>query len=179
MGAQQDLEKQMDEYLVKKAPFQIPENGRKGLVKYLPVIALVFGIISILAALSLWNTARQADDLIDGLNRLGLSTGYDYGMLYYVALGTLIFQGVLLLMAYKPLNERSKRGWDLLLFGVVVSFIFGIFYLFTDVGSFGNFLGSILGTIIGLYILAQISSHYKASKPSDSKATVAKSEKKK
>ena len=51
---QKQLEDKMEEYLVKKAPIQIPENGKKALVQWMPWIALVFGVLSLLSALGLW-----------------------------------------------------------------------------------------------------------------------------
>lgn len=114
--------------------------------------------------MGLWNSARKVDDVVNSLNSLGIKTGYDYGMLYYLAVIVLVVQGVILLMAYKPLKEVSKKGWDLMLLSVLVSFAFSLLYLFTDVGTFGNFLLSLIGTTIGLYILAQVRSHYKGVK---------------
>lgn len=166
MGAQQDLEKQMDTMLVKKAPFQIPENGKKAIVQYLPIISLIFGILSLLAAVTLWNTAHRLDDAVNTINAISRAYGgntISYGLFYYLALSAIVIQGVLMLMAYKPLSQKLKRGWDLLLISSVISFIYGVLYLLTDSGSFGNFIGTIIGTIIGLYILAQIRSHYKTS----------------
>ncbi len=170
MGAQQDLEKQMDELLVKKAPFQIPENGKKAIVKYSPIIAIVFGVLSLLGALSLWNAARRYDDVIDGLNRFGINTElYDYNALYYISLAAVVVQGVILLAAYKPLSQQLKKGWDLLLLGTVVSFGFGVLYMFTGPGGVGNLITSLIGVLISLYILAQIRSHYKTTAPKTEK----------
>lgn len=167
MGAQHDLEKQMDDLLVKKAPFQIPEDGRKTIVKYLPIIALVFGILSLLAALRLYNATRKVAEYADEINELSRAFGngnvVEYTFLYYIALLVLVLQGLILLVAFKPLKSNQKKGWDLLLLGVVTSFAFGLMYLFTDFGNLANFIGTIIGTVIGLYILAQIRSHYKGS----------------
>lgn len=170
MGALQPLEDKMEELLVKKAPFQIPENGRKALVKYLPIIALVVGILSLLAALSLWRAARSVDDFVNVVNQysqsLGLNT-INYGLVYYLALVALIVQAVLLLMAYKPLKDKQKRGWDLLLFGEVASFAYGITYLFSDSGRIGDFILNVIGVVIGLYLLAQIRSYYVGKKSTE------------
>jgi hypothetical protein len=166
MGVQADLEKQMESIFVKNAPFQIPENGRKAIAKYLPVISLVFGVLSLLAALSLWNAARKVDDLVETANQFarvyGIDNGLvDYGTLYYIALIALVVQGVLMLVAYKPLSQKLKKGWDLVLLGVLLSLVFGVLYLFTDSGFISNLIGSLVGAIIGLYVLAQIRGQYK------------------
>lgn len=160
------LEKTMDEYFVKKAPFQIPDNGRKAIVEWAPWISLVFGIIAILAAIGLWNTGHRADVVIDYVNTLsqtyGGETVNNLGATYYLALGALIFQGALMVVAFPGLRAKSKsKGWSILLFGTVANFIYGLFVAFTNYGALSNLVGSVIGVVIGLYILAQIKSYYK------------------
>lgn len=166
------LEKSMDEYLVKKAPFQIPESGRKLLVEWFPWLSLIFGLFALFAAKGLWDLANSgAVELGNALNEysrsLGIDTGVntiDYGTLFYVAMFALVLQGVLMIGAFPGLRARSKsRGWNLVLFSVVANFLYGIFYIFTDSGTLGNLLGSVIGVVISLYLLAQIKSHYKDS----------------
>ncbi len=65
---QKKIEDTMDEYLVKKAPFQIPKNGQKAIVEWLPWISLVIGIFSLLAALSLWRSAHRVNEYINATN---------------------------------------------------------------------------------------------------------------
>ena len=166
MGTQQNLENKMDEMLVKKAPFQIPENGRKAIVQYLPWIALVLGVLSLLGALGMWQTAHRVGDFADTLNQINRTYGgrtIDYGLVYYLAMTSLVVQGVLMLMAFKPLQNKLKKGWDLLLVSSLIGLVYSVLYLVSDSGGVGNFIVSIIGTIIGLYILAQIRSHYKGS----------------
>jgi hypothetical protein len=163
---QEQLETKMEEYLVKKSPVQIPENGRKALVQWMPWIALVFGVLSLLSALGLWNLAHRANDLInlsDQISRAyggpGVST--NYGFVFYAAFVVLLVSGLLMVLSFMPLKNRQKRGWDLALLGVVVNFVYGIVYLFSGVGSVaGRFVSTILSTLIGLYLLAQIRSYY-------------------
>lgn len=168
MQAQKQLEATMDKYLVKDAPIQIPENGRKALVQYAPFLAIIGGILTLLGALSLWRLAHDAKDVVDGLNEIartyGIDTGVNtvnYGVLFYVSFAILVAQGLLLLFAFKGLQAKSKkRGWDLLLLSIVANFVYGLVYAFTDTGSLINIVSSVIGTVIGLYILAQIKSYY-------------------
>lgn len=167
MGALQPLENQMEEFLVKKAPFQIPKNGREALVKFLPWIAGIFGVISLLSAWGLWGLAHRANDLMnwaDDVSRTygGPGVGHtSYGFVFYSAMIVLIVSGVLMLMSVKPLNNRQKSGWDLALWGQVVGFLYGVVYLFSGVGNVaGRFIGTIISTLIGLYLLAQIREYY-------------------
>ena len=179
---QKQLEDKMEEYLVKKAPIQIPENGKKALVQWMPWIALVFGILSLLSALGLWNLAHRANELVNWADQVSKSYGgpgvghTDYGLIFYSAFVVLVVSGVLMLVSFSPLRNRQKKGWDLALLGVVVNFLYGVVYLFSGVnGMAGRFIGTILSTLIGLYLLAQIRSHYSTKAV---KATEAKKEEK-
>lgn len=107
MSYQKKLEDTMDEYLVKKAPFQIPKNGQKAIVEWLPWISLVIGILSLLAALSLWRSAHHVNELINTTNDFLRAYGGDtvatapkLGVFFYVALGVIVVQGALALYAF-------------------------------------------------------------------------------
>lgn len=174
---QKQLESAMDKYLVKDAPFQIPEGGRQWLVKYVPYLALIGGILSLLGSLSLWRLAHDAAEITNNLNDIARSYGVDtsasrvdYGVLFYVSFAVLIAQGILMLVAYPGLKDRSKkRGWDLLLLSTVASFVYGVIYAFTDTGSFFGIFTSALGALIGLYLLAQVRSFYNGTKVTSTK----------
>lgn len=182
MQAQKQLEATMDKYLVKEAPIQIPENGRKALVQYLPFIAIIGGILTLLSALSLWRLAHDAKEVVNGLNEIARTYGVDtgvnsinYGILFYASFAILVAQGLLLLSAFKGLQAKSKkRGWDLLLLSVVANLVYGLLYAFTDTGSIVNLFFSILGAVIGLYILAQIKGYYIKAKATAPKKTASK-----
>lgn len=74
-------------------------------------------------------------------------------------------QGALALYAFPGLRARSKAtGWSILLLSSILNFFYGIFVAFTDYGSFGDIIGATLGTLVALYILAQIRGHYGAAK---------------
>lgn len=182
MQAQKQLETAMDKYLVKEAPIQIPENGRKALVQYAPFLALIGGVLTLLGALSLWRLAHDAQQVVNGLNEIARSYGVDtginsvnYGVLFYASFAILVAQGLLLLFAFKGLQAKNKkRGWDLLLLGVVANLLYSLIYAFTDTGSLVNILSGIIGTVIGLYILAQIKSYYTTSKTTAKKKAPSK-----
>lgn len=182
MSNQKKLEEQMNEYLVKKAPFQIPEGGRKAIVEWLPWISLVVGVLSLLAALSLWRSAHTVNQYIDATNDFLRAYGGDtvhtapeLGLFFYVALIVITIQGALALYAFPGLKARKKStGWNILLLSSILNFFYGVFVAFTNYGSFGNIVGSVIGTLIGLYILAQISSYYNGGKAKESAPAKAK-----
>lgn len=168
MSSQKQLEAKMDELLVKNAPFQIPESGRKAIVDIAPVLAIIGAILSFLAAIGLWNLAHRASEITNSVNDLarayGVDTGYnslDYGVLFYVSFVVLAVQGLLMAIAASGLKARSKRrGWDLLLLSTLLNVVYGVLYAFTDTGSLMNLVSGLVGAVIGLYILAQIRSYY-------------------
>jgi hypothetical protein len=177
VAVQREFEAKMDEFLVKKAPVQIPENGRKTLVQYAPIVSLIGGVLALLAALGLWRVAHSVQDLANGVNELarsyGVDTGYssvNYGVMFYVAMFILVAQGVLMLYAFSGLQARSKkRGWDILLLSVVANLVYSVVYVFTDSGSIMSLLLSLLGAVLSLYILAQVKGHYGVAKTVEAK----------
>lgn len=160
------IEKQL-EGVFKNAP-KIPENGRKWFVSAFPWLALIFGVLQLWAAYTLWDAGRRTNDLVQGLNEfgraLGVDTGVnDLGFWYWLSLAFLVVSAVLLLAAYPGLKAQKKQGWDLLFVGVLVSFVFGILMIFVDNyygGGFGRFIGTLIGTAIGLWILYQVRDYY-------------------
>lgn len=173
------IEKLMDEYLVKKAPFQIPSNGRKGLVEWLPWIALVVGVLQLIGAWQLWRAGRYYEEAVGYLTEFSRAYGvdtpsYSVGPTFYLAVAAFTVSAVLMLVAFPGLKDKSKKkGWDILLISVIFSLAYGVFAAFTSSrfgGGFGDLLGSLIGALIGLYLLAQIKDLYKGAKATKSEA---------
>ncbi len=166
MEAQRKLEAAMDDYLVKQAPIQVPAGGREAIVKYLPILALIGGILSFFAAFNLWQLGHTANDLINTANELARSVGVEttatqLGISYYFAVAVMILQGALMFLAYPGLKANSKkRGWDILLYSNLIGFAYSVLVAFTNYGGFSNIIGGLVGLVIGLYLLAQIKSYY-------------------
>jgi hypothetical protein len=164
--SQAKIENKMEEYLVKKAPFQLPENGKKTLVNWLPYLALIFGILSVLTAAALWNTGHNANEAVRTVNEIGAAYGIEsraseLGLFYYVSIIAILIEATLLIAAYPGLKNRSKsKGWNLLLYSVGVSLVYGLFVAMSAYGGLVDFLGSIAGALISLYILAQLRGYY-------------------
>ncbi len=168
---QKQLENVMDEYLVKKAPFQLPEGARKWLVAWAPWLSLIGGIIGLLGSLSLWRAAHTVNTYMDATNEWLRAYGAEpvktrhLGILFYIALIVLLIQSLLALYAIAGLKAKSKaKGWNIVLLSVLLSFVYGVFSALTDYGSLGNFVFSVIGLVIGLYILAQVKTYYNGSK---------------
>lgn len=165
------IEKKLDELLVKKAPFQLPENAKKALVQWMPWINLVFGVLQLWAALAFWNLAHLANDLTNYANSLYEVTGVEtrvqsLNVFFWVSMFVLLADGVLILAAFPGLRARSKaKGWNLLFYALILNTLYGVFRLFSEVGGgFAAFFWAAVWTVAGAYFLFQVRSHYKNTK---------------
>ena len=134
-----ELVKSLDK-LFKKAP-HLPANARDVLVTIAPWLALIFGILGIIAGVS-----------AIGLSPMALFGGVDAGMFVLISGVLTIVSSVLMLMAYPKLAKRHYSGWMLLFWSELVSVIPAVFALS---------VGSVLGILIGFYLLFEIKGHYK------------------
>ena len=128
----------------KNAP-NLPANIREVLVKIVPWLALIFGILGVLAGLGAL-----------GLSPVGMLGGVENGAVLLLSGVFTIVSSVLMLMAYPKVNKRLYAGWKLLFWAEVVSFV-GSLLTFT----LGSIVSALIGVVIGLYLLFQIKSYYK------------------
>lgn len=166
MSALKSLETNLDDIFVKNAP-PLPSNAKKIIVEYLPYINLVLGVLSLLAAWSLYNAAHTVNTLIDYANTLGASYGAKASVSHltftvWLAVAVLAVEAVLYIAAFSGTKARRKSGWDLLFYALLVNIAYGIVAAFTDYGGVGRLLGSLLGSAIGFYFLFQIRGSYRA-----------------
>jgi len=149
----------------------LPEKIRKTLVGIWPVLAIVFGILQLLAVLSLWNVGHRANELVDYANQLSIAAGNgvitpQLGFFYYFGLAVLAVSAVILLLAAMPLKEHKKQGWDLLFLGAELNLVYGLVLLFDSYyGGFGNLVSTLIGSAIGFYLLFQVRDYYTGAKP--------------
>lgn len=143
----------------------LPKGFKDALVQYWPYIALVLGILQLLAAISLFGLVATANTFI---SYAGYVTGNAYTgfslIAAYAGIVLLLVNAVIFLMAYSPLTKKLKRGWDLLFLSIIINLVYGITQVFIGSRGVSSMLGSLLGTAIGLYLLFQIRSLYTAKK---------------
>jgi amino acid transporter len=158
------LETKLDEVLDKKAPFKLPESSRKSLAGALWWLSLIGGLLQLYAAWNLWDNWHFVDKVADTFNTYaeayGIDTGYDLGFGFYLALITLAVSGALLLLAAPGLKAMKKSGWNLVFYSLLVNLVYGVVALFTDYGDLGSFIGALIGSVIGGYLLFQVRSHF-------------------
>jgi hypothetical protein len=132
-----------------KAP-ALPKNATDALVSIAPWLALVFGVLAILA----------------GVGGLGLFTAFSPLAYMYAGVGYTTFllvasvvgiaQGALMVLAFMPLKKRAIRGWNLLVWSEGLAIVSSVVSL-----RVGDVVWAIVGAAIALYILFQIEPYYK------------------
>jgi len=133
----------IDFYLVKKAPFQLPEPAKEAIVQYGPWITIVLLVLTLPLLLALLGIGAIFSPFG------GVSAAAGFGI---VALGTIIEVG-LTIAALPGLFARKMNGWTFLFYARVVSFVTSILAL--------NIVGAIVFGLISFYILFQIRPLYK------------------
>jgi hypothetical protein len=132
----------LDFYLVKKAPFQIPEGGKEAIVKYGPWVLVVLLVLSIPAVL-----------LLLGIGTVLLPFG---GLPYAGGFGlaaVLLLVSLGLEVASLPgLFARKMSGWKLLFYARALAVLAGL-------ASWAA-LSAIIGGLISFYILFQVREKY-------------------
>ena len=142
-GGVQGLIAMLDEYLVKKAPFQIPDAGKEFIVRFGPWISLVLLVL----LLPLLLVAFGIGTVFMPFGGVGYATGF--GLAAILA----IVQIVLLAIALPALFARKMSGWMLLFYEQLVSFVGSVVS--------GSIVGGLIGLVIGLYILFQVREKYR------------------
>jgi hypothetical protein len=146
--------------LFKSLP-SLPENVKNALVKFWPWMALIFGVLQLFAVVGLWNLGHTVNTLVDIYAAAGIAKPNNLGLFYYLGLGSLVIDAVLLLLAVAPLNAHKKSGWDLLFLGALLNLVYGVVIVFDSYyGGFGNLLGSLFGSAIAFYFLFQVRDYY-------------------
>src|SRR5580765_7865588 len=141
--APKDLIGFLDFYLVKKAPFQIPEGGREFIVKFGPWLIVVLLVISLPFILFL----------------LGVGTallpfgGMDYATGWGIGTILLLAQIGLRVAALPGLFARKMSGWKLLFYSSLVGFLSSLLSVF-------GIIPGLIGLLISLSILFQVRTKY-------------------
>jgi hypothetical protein len=166
MSALQPLETALDDIFVKKAP-PLPPSGKKALVKYLPWINLILGVLALIVAYTLWHWAHVVNGLVNYANSLSAAYGGQpiatnrMGVGIWLGLILITVEAVLYIAAFSATRGRKKSGWDLLFYALLLNIVYGVVILFTNYGSgIGSFFMDLISSAVGLYLLFQIRASY-------------------
>ncbi len=159
------LEKKLDELLVKKAPFQIPENGRKMIAEWLPWIT---GALVVFYAWTVWafyQLFRFADSFVRYANEIsraygGTQVSEGIGMFGWLWIGVSVAQIALMGLAIPGLMKKQRAGWNFLFYSELLAVAVTILSLARGRDVFSGFLSGAVGVVLGMYVLFQIRSQY-------------------
>lgn len=132
----------LDEYMVKKAPFQLPDSVKELLVKFGPWISLVL-LVMLLPFLLV---ALGIGTILMPFGGVGYATGFGLAAIFALV------QIALLVMALPGLFARKKSAWMLMFYEQLVSLVGALVT--------GSIIGGIIGAIIGFYFLFQLREKY-------------------
>ncbi|CAN5123574.1 hypothetical protein BH09PAT1_BH09PAT1_1720 [soil metagenome] len=140
LKSKNDLIPMMESWF-KKAP-ALPANAKDTIVKIMPWIALIFGILGVLA----------------GLGAVGVSPVVVFGgvrnsMVVLLSGVLTIVASVMMLMAYPKMKALKMSGWNLLFWSTLISFVASLII--------GSIVSAIIWGLVEFYILFQIKSYYK------------------
>ena len=141
--APNDLIGFLDLYLVKKAPFQIPDGAREWIVKFSPWIAVILLILT----LPLLLVALGIGTLLVPFGGPGYATGF--GLVTIV----LLVEIGLTVAALPGLFARKMSGWTLLFYSQLVGIVVSLLS--------GSIVSGLVFGLIALYVLFQIRPLYR------------------
>jgi len=133
-----DLVGFLDLYLVKQAPFQIPDGGREWIVKFGPWITVVLLILTLPILLF----ALGLGAIFIPFGGIGYASGFGVLTLF------VIVEVGLMIAALPGLFARKMAGWQLLFYSQLVNIAYNILS--------GHVVSALLGGLIALYILFQV-----------------------
>lgn len=133
--------------------------AKKSIISIWPWVALVFGILQLLAALSLWRAGHNLSKALDTFNSIygNSASGITHlNGFYWISLIVLVIDGLILVSAFPKLRVRAKSGWNLLFYGALLDLVYGILSAFNNYGGASTLVLQFLVTAVILYFLFQI-----------------------
>lgn len=137
--------KQMESWFSKLPP--LPKGATDVIVKIAPWLALIFGILGVLASIAATGIMTALSPFMVLGGGLGVATGGIVGAVLALV------SSVLMLVAFPGLRDRKMAGWRYSFWSEAVSVISSVIAL--------NLVGAVIGGAIGFYILFQIKGYYK------------------
>lgn len=169
-----------------KALPSLPNDTKKGLASIWPWLALIAGVLQLLATWSLYTFARDVNRWVDVANEWSVAFGggrvanSGFTVWVWIAIVVLAVDAIILLVAFPKLQKKQKSGWDLLFLAALINVVYGVVSLFIDGrGGAGSLLFSLIGSAIGFYLLFQVREYFggnklaneSSAKPTDSTKT--------
>ena len=140
------LEETLETYMVKKAPFSIPENSKELIVKYAPYLKIL-GIVGSVSEILFGALVSPSTAFLGP--RYALSYSFNYVLLMVTLAVVLVLEA----MAVPGLFKRQEKAWRFLFYASLVNVV----YKFLG----GDWVRIIIGTLISWYVLFQVKEYYR------------------
>jgi hypothetical protein len=151
------LEHKLNELLVTKAPFQLPDSARKWIVEYAWIFALVGLVLGLMAFFP----------LLAGLGLVS-SFGVVFGSGRLIALAwlSLLAMGaylVVLGIATPKLKNKEAGGWDLIYLATLAYFVYDVVYALSYISAAAimGLIWNLIWLVVALYFIFQVRSQFK------------------
>ncbi|HRH93223.1 MAG TPA: hypothetical protein PKV72_01680 [Candidatus Peribacteria bacterium] len=136
--------------LFQKAP-HLPQNARQTVVDVAPWLALIGGVLGLAAVFSA--SAFTSMLFTFSFFRYGI-----FPLLYVVSMLCVFAAALLELMAYQPLTQRRKAGWNFMFYALLINVVSFVLSIFAGYGNGGH----IIGLLVGFWLLFEVRDAYKA-----------------
>ena len=139
-----------------KAPV-LPKGGKDFIVKASPWLALLGAVFALFAAYGLY----QAMSFVSTITNSPFYQAYapkaaSFPITVWLSIAVLVVWAVIYLLAFSPLKAEKLKGWNLILYGMILNVVANVVTL-----SPFSIIWSIVGFLIGYYFLYQVKSYYK------------------
>lgn len=139
---QADYMAQVEDWFLKLPA--LPKGGREAIVGITPWIALIFGILGVLASLAGIGVLTALSPFVY------VGGGHPLGAILSSILG--LVASILLLVAYPGTKARKMHGWNMLFWSELASLVGAVVAISVS---------GVLVSLIAFYLLYQIKSYYK------------------
>jgi hypothetical protein len=149
------LTKTLDGYYA-KAPV-LPKGAKDFIVKASPWLALLGGIIAILSAWGVFQLMTLTNAIANNpFYQAYAPKASGFSITLILSIIVLLVWAVVYFLAFSPLKAGKIKGWNLLLFGMLL-------YVLSDIVTLNLFsiISGVIGFLIGYYFLYQVKSYYK------------------
>jgi len=135
---------------------QFPKSVTDFFVKYLGVINIVLGILSVFTVFLLLTLAGFGAVL----GAFTFGAGFIVTIIALVATAIVAVQAYLFFMSYSPLQEKKLKGWKYTYWAHLIGVVSAILTLFIGRVEPSNFFGLLLSLVL-LHLVLQIRKEYK------------------
>jgi lysylphosphatidylglycerol synthetase-like protein (DUF2156 family) len=146
---------------------QLPDYIENPLIKYLPLISFIFGLLCLLSAYGLWNSAHTASSLVTYGNQYGalygvprVSTSSNMNLAFWLAIICMVSEAFLFFRAVPTLTKKLKAGWSLAYYALVLNIVYGAVMLFSNYGGSVTLIERILFSFVSFYFLFEVREVY-------------------